>query len=126
MIRILAHLIIAAFAVMIAAFLLPGVSIPNFITGLLVSVVLTLLNLFLKPLLVLLTIPVTLVTFGLFLLVINAFIILLAAELVPSFRVDGFGYALLFSLVFTFVHSVLRRFNARFEGRGKQRNGPKL
>jgi putative membrane protein len=117
MLKILAHLIIAAFAVMIAAFLLPGVYVPNFMTGLLVTVVLVLLNLFVKPLLVLLTIPVTVVTFGLFLLVINAIIILLASELVPAFRVDGFGYALLFSLVFTFVHSLLQRFNARLEAR---------
>lgn len=120
MLRILAHLIIAAFAVMIAAFILPGVYVPNFATGLLVTVVLVLLNLFVKPLLVLLTIPVTVFTFGLFLLVINAFIILLTSELVAAFRVDGFGYALLFSLVFTFVHSLLQRFNARLEARDRR------
>jgi putative membrane protein len=55
------------------------------------------------------------------LLVINAFIILLAAALVPAFKVDGFGYALLFSLVFTFVHSLLQRFNARLETRQRSR-----
>jgi putative membrane protein len=119
MLRILAHLIIAAFAVMIAAFVLPGVFIPNFLTGLLVTVVLVLLNLFVKPLLVLLTIPVTVFTFGLFLLVINAFIIMLASELVPAFEVHNFGNAVLFSLVFTFVHSLLQRFNARLERRDR-------
>ncbi len=54
---------------------------------------------------------------------INAFIILLASELVPAFRVDGFGYALLFSLVFTFVHSLLQRFNARLEARDGNARG---
>lgn len=117
MVRYAAQIVIGAFAVMIAAMLLPGVHIPDFITGLLVTVVLTGLNLFVKPLLVLLTIPVTVFSFGLFLLVINAFIILLAAELVPAFSVDGFWYALLFSLVFSFIHTLLLRFNQRIEKR---------
>jgi putative membrane protein len=117
MIKLLAHLIIAAFAVMIAAFLLPGVHVPDFLTGLYITAVLVLLNLFVKPLLILLTIPVTVFTFGLFLLAINAIIILITAELVPAFEVDGFWYALLFSLVFSLVHSFLRRFNARLEAR---------
>ncbi len=118
--RVLVHIIIGAFAVMIAAFLLPGVSIPNFLTGMLVTAVLVLLNLFVKPLLVLLTIPITVFSLGLFLLVINAFIILLAAELVPAFEVDGFGAALLFSLLFSFIHSLLLRFNRRMEARQRR------
>lgn len=117
--RLLVHIIIGAFAVLIAAFLLPGVFIPDFLTGMLVTAVLVLLNIFVKPLLVLLTIPITVLSLGLFLLVINAFIILLAAELVPAFQVDGFGYALLFSLLFSFVHSLLLRFNARMERKGR-------
>jgi putative membrane protein len=121
MIKFLAQLIMGAFAVMIAAFLLPGVHIPNFITGLLVTAVLVLLNMYVKPLLVLLTIPVTLFSFGLFLLVINAFIIMLAAELVPAFQVDGFWYALLFSVLFSFLHMLIRRFNDRLEGKAPNR-----
>jgi putative membrane protein len=120
MLQFLAKLIIGAFAVMIAAMVLPGVHIPNFVTGLIVTAVLTLLNLVVKPLLVLLTIPVTVFSFGLFLLVINAIIILLAAELVPAFEVDGFWQALLFSLVFSFVHALLLQFNRRLEA--KQRS----
>jgi putative membrane protein len=117
MLKTLAQLIMGAFAVMIAAFLLPGVHIPNFFTGLVVTAVLVLLNLFVKPLLVLLTIPVTLFSFGLFLLVINALIILLAAELVPAFTVDGFWHALWFSLVYSLVHTFLRAINKRLEAR---------
>lgn len=117
MLQFLAKLVIGAFAVMIAAFILPGVHIPNFMTGLLVTAVLTLLNLVVKPLLILLTIPVTVFSFGLFLLVINAIIILLASELVPRFEVDGFWQALLFSLVFSFVHALLLQFNKRIETR---------
>lgn len=121
MLQFLAKLVIGAFAVMIASMVIPGVHIPNFITGLVVTAVLTLLNLVVKPLLVLLTIPVTVFSFGLFLLVINAIIILLAAELVPTFEVAGFWQAVLFSLVFSFVHALLLQFNQRLEARQQRR-----
>ncbi len=96
--------------VLLLAHLLPGVHVPNFMTALLVALVLGLLNIFVKPLLVLLTLPATIVTLGLFLLVINAIIILLCAELVPGFTVDGFWMALLFSLVLSFCQSLVSGF----------------
>ncbi len=65
--------------------------------------VLALLNTFLKPLMVILTIPFTIVTFGLFLLVINALIIMLVSAIIPSFKVDGFWWAMLFSIILSIV-----------------------
>ena len=99
-------MLISGLAVLLGAYLLPGVAVDNFITALVVAVVLAVLNSLLKPVLVVLTIPVTIITFGLFLLVINAFIILLAEWLIEGFLVDGFWSALLFSFVlsvFTWV-----------------------
>lgn len=105
----IAKLFANALAVIITAYLLPGVSVENFLTALLVAVVLALLNSFLKPILIILTIPVTIITFGLFLLVINAVIILLADDLIDSFHVNSFWWALLFSLVMSFFTSLFNR-----------------
>ncbi len=100
---------------MLSAWLLPGVDVDDYFTAITVAIVLGLLNVFLKPLLVLLTIPITIVTFGLFLLVINALIILMVDDFVGGFTVNGFWWALLFSLVLSFVSSVM-------EGLGEQGN----
>ena len=75
--------------------------------ALILALVLALLNALVKPLLIFLTFPVTIITLGLFLFVINALIILLAAKLVPGFKVDGFWWALLFSIVMTIINSIL-------------------
>lgn len=102
----LIKLIINTFAIIVTSFILGGVHLNNFFSALLVAIVLGFLNVFLKPILVILTIPVTVITFGLFLLVINALIILLAGNLVPGFAVDGFWWALAFSLVLTLVNAL--------------------
>ncbi|PUZ26564.1 putative membrane protein [Chitinophaga costaii] len=101
------RLIISALAAFATAYILPGVHLDSFWSAIILAVVLGLLNIFLKPLLVLLTFPITVFTLGLFLLIINAVIILLAAKLVSGFHVDGFWWALLFSLVMTLINSVL-------------------
>jgi putative membrane protein len=103
----LIRLLVSALAAMLSAYLLPGVKIDNFITALILALVLAILNLLVKPVLIILTLPVTVVTLGLFLLVINAIIILLAARLVSGFRVDGFWWALLFSIVMTIINSIM-------------------
>ncbi len=79
----------------------------GFAAALVLAVVLALINLFVRPLLVFLTLPLTLLTFGLFLFVINAALILLAARIVPGFAVDGFWWALLYSAVLSLVGAVL-------------------
>ncbi len=99
----LINIFIVTVAVLISSYLLPGVTVKNFLSALLVAFVLALLNTFLKPLMVILTIPFTIVTFGLFLLVINALIILLVSAIIPSFKVDGFWWAMLFSIILSIV-----------------------
>jgi putative membrane protein len=102
-------------AIVLTAYLLPGVSVEDYWTALIVAVVLSLANVIVKPILVLFTIPLTVLTLGLFLLVINAIIILLADYLVSDFYVDGFWWALLFSLI-------LSIFNSLFDDLSKDRN----
>ena len=99
-------MLLSALAVVILANVLGGVQVDSFITALIVAVVLSLLNLIVKPVLVIFTLPVTILTFGLFLLVINALIILLADRLVTGFSVDNIWWALLFSLLLSFLQSI--------------------
>jgi putative membrane protein len=91
--------LISGLAVLLGAYLLPGVAVESIGTALWVALVLAILNVLVKPVLVILTIPITIITLGLFLLVINAIIILMAEWLIVGFYVDGFLWALLFSLL---------------------------
>ena len=91
-------------AVVLASYLLEGVNVDNYWNALLVALVLTLANVFVKPVLVVLTIPLTLATLGLFLLAINAIIILLVDWLVPGFQVASFWWALAFSLILSLIN----------------------
>lgn len=91
----------------IVAHIVPNVHIDDYLSALLVAVVLAFLNAVVKPVLTILTIPITLLTMGFFLLVINALIIIFAGKLVPGFHVDGFMWALLFSLVLSLCTSIL-------------------
>lgn len=111
----ISKLIISTLAVLIASYLLPGVSIEgnSFFTALVVAAVLSFLNAIVKPIMILLTIPITIVTFGFFLLVINAFMILIASKLVSGFYVNGFWWALLFSLILSLTTSILESFNEK-------------
>jgi putative membrane protein len=93
-----------------------GVVVDQFTTALTVAVVFGLLNFFVKPVLVLFTLPVTLLTFGLFLLVINAIIILLCDHLVDGFDVNGFWTALFFSVILSLSQSLV----FQLTGEGKQ------
>lgn len=90
---------------------LPGVHLSNFKTALIFALVLAILNAIIKPILILLTIPITIVTLGLFLLVINAAIMLLADHLISGLKVDGFWWALIFSLALSLLTGLL---NAMF------------
>jgi putative membrane protein len=94
-------------AVMVAAYLLPGVHVSHYGYALLTALALAVANTFIKPILIFFTIPLTLITLGLFLLVINAIIILLVSKLVPGFQVDGFWWALLFSLIMSVFNSMI-------------------
>jgi len=116
--KFLAQLIVSALAVIVASMILPGVHIDNALTAIIVAAVLAFLNTILKPILVILTIPITVFTFGIFLLVINAFIIMLAAKIVDGFHVNGFWIALLFSLLLSLVTAVFDGIANRNNNRG--------
>jgi len=105
---ILIHWLISTLAVMIAAYLLPGVHIQNFFVALVVAVVIGIVNVVLRPLLLILTLPVTIVTVGVFALVINALLILCVAVIVPGFTIDSFWWAFLFGIVLSLVNFFLR------------------
>jgi putative membrane protein len=105
---LLINLVINGLAVYITAHVLPGVSVDTFLTAIIVSVVLGVVNTFLKPILFLLTLPATILTLGLFTFVINALMVYLVATFVPGFHVEGFWSALAFSLVLSLVSWVLR------------------
>ncbi|MBL7884357.1 MAG: phage holin family protein [Bacteroidia bacterium] len=115
--RFLIQLIISTLAVLIASFLLPGVAIQdnNVLTALVVAAVLAFLNAVVKPIMIILTIPVTIFTFGLFLLVINALMIILTSKLVDGFKVDGFWWALLFSFILSITTSILENIKRKDE-----------
>lgn len=100
-------IILTTLAAMLASYLLHGVHIDNIVTALMVALVLALLNAFVKPILVILTLPITVFTLGLFLLVINILIIKWAADIVPGFEVSSWWSALLFSLIVSVVNSLL-------------------
>lgn len=103
----LIRLLITAIVAFGLSYLLPGIQIDSFVTALILAIVLAILNTLVKPLLVILTLPITIITLGIFLLVINALIILLAAKLVDGFHTDGFWAALLFSIVLSVTTSLI-------------------
>ncbi|MBY0481860.1 MAG: phage holin family protein [Chitinophagaceae bacterium] len=99
MIRFIGKTLITAVAVLVAAYVVTGVHVRDSMTAVLIAAVLGLLNSFVKPILVIITIPITIFTLGLFLLVINIIIVKWVSEIVPGFSVDGWVAALLFSFV---------------------------
>ncbi|HLF45768.1 MAG TPA: phage holin family protein [Chitinophagaceae bacterium] len=107
--KLILRLLITAAIAFILAQVLSGVHVDKYGTAIWFAIVLGLLNVFLRPLLIILTFPITLITFGLFLFVINAITVLLASNWVKGFEIDSFGWGLLFSLLLTVVTSLLFR-----------------
>lgn len=105
--KTLLKILLTAVAVMVLAYVLPGVAVSSFWAAVIVAVVLGLLRILVKPILVFLTFPITIVTLGLFLLVINACIIMMADYFITGFKVDGFWWALAFSLALSFLQTIL-------------------
>lgn len=105
--KFILRILLSALAVIILAYVLPGVGVDSFVTAILVAVVLSLLNFLVKPILVILTLPITILTLGLFLLVINALIILMAAHFIDGFQVGSIWWAILFSLLLSLLQSIL-------------------
>jgi putative membrane protein len=119
--KTLLKFILTALAAIIASYILPGVYVADFFTAIILALVLGLLNVTIRPILIVLTIPATLFTFGLFILVINAVVILVADAIIPGFAVDNFGYALLFSVLLWLTNSLLKEITG--EKDDNRRNG---
>jgi len=99
--------IVSGLAIVITAYLLPGVRLSGFFAALVTALILGLINAFIKPVLSLLTLPLTVMSLGLFALVLNALLIMLTSTIVPGFQVQGFWWALAFSLVLSIVNFAL-------------------
>lgn len=100
-------ILINGLAVLFCSFILPGVKVENYWYAIIIAIALGIVNAFIKPILVLLTLPVTIVTLGLFVFVINALLVLLVQVIVPGFHVDGFWWALAFSFAFSILKFML-------------------
>ena len=100
-------LIVNALSIFIVSYLLSGIYVDSIWTALIVALILSILNVTLKPLLILLTIPITILTFGLFLIVVNVIILMTVDYLLAGFGIDGFFWAIIFSVLVSIVNSIL-------------------
>ncbi len=107
--KFLIKLLLSGLAVITASYLLPGVHVESFFMAIIVALVLGLFNALIRPILVILTIPITILTLGLFIFVINALIILMVSSLLEGFYVEGFWWALLFSVILSLITSIIDR-----------------
>jgi putative membrane protein len=105
--HLLAKWLIMTCSIIIASYLIPGVRVGGFFSALWVALFMGLVNLLVRPLLIIITLPVTILTLGLFTLVINAFLILLASAVLKGFDVSGFWVALLFGVVLSIINHLL-------------------
>ncbi|MCC2595758.1 phage holin family protein [Pusillimonas sp. MFBS29] len=101
--------ILNAVALLIVAYILPGITVASFGSALIAALVLGLLNTLVKPVLILLTLPITIITLGLFLLVLNALVFWFAGSVLKGFQVNGFWWAVLGALVYSIVSGLLSR-----------------
>lgn len=104
---ILINWVVSAMIIFVIAYLLPGVQVQGFVSALAVSLVLGIINAFLKPVLIILTLPINILTLGLFTLILNALLIMLVGIIVPGFHVDGFLWALVFGVVLSISSSFI-------------------
>jgi putative membrane protein len=109
MMEIILVWILNAVALLVVAYILPGITVASFGSALVAALVLGLLNTLVKPLLILLTLPITVVTLGLFLLVLNALVFWFAGSILKGFHVNGFWWAMLGAVVYSLVSGLLSR-----------------
>lgn len=110
MFAILINWIVSAMVIFSIAYVLPGVSVTGFTSAIVLALVLGIINAVLKPILLILTLPINLITLGLFTLVLNALLILIAASFVPGVRVDGFLWALIFGIILSIANMAIQNF----------------
>lgn len=104
------HFIVSTIAILITAYVLPGVHVSGLLAAFVLAVVLGIINLFLRPILVFLTLPLTVISLGIWVLFINALLVLFASYIVPGFTVDSFWWAFLFGIVLAIVNWALQMF----------------
>ncbi len=107
--KLLLRWLIATAAILLAAYIVPGIAIASFLTAIIVALVLGIINAVIKPFLILLTLPINIITLGLFTLVINALLVLLTAAIIPGFSIAGFWDAMLFSIVLSIITFFLNK-----------------
>ncbi|MFA5736651.1 MAG: phage holin family protein [Candidatus Paceibacterota bacterium] len=107
--KTLVNWFIAAIVILIAAYLVPGITVASFWVALIAALVLGMINAFIKPIIIFLTLPINLVTLGLFTLVINALLIMLSASLIAGFAVASFWVALIFAIVLSVINWAVER-----------------
>jgi len=107
--RLISYLVINSVAILVAASILPGVDVDSYITVIILAIVLGVINTFIKPIVMLFTLPITLLTLGLFSFVVNALFVLLADYLITGFEVSNFLWAIFFSLVVSLISSFLSK-----------------
>lgn len=107
--KILIHLIVSVVAIIIATYLIPGVTV-TLAGAIVLAVVLGIINIFIKPVVKIIALPLTIVTLGLFSLIINALFIILASKIVPGFSVTGFWTAFWFSIVLSLINAFFNTF----------------
>lgn len=108
--KLILRVLTTSILVLLISYFMKGVHVAGFSTAIFVAIVLGLLNIFIKPILVLFTLPITFVTLGLFLLIINGLIIILCDNIVGGFDVDTFFTALLFSIILSVSQSIVNLF----------------
>ena len=101
--------LVATLAIIVSAYILPGVTVSSFFAAFVTALVLGIINAFIKPVLIILTLPLNVLTLGLFTFIINALLIMLTGIIVPGFEVASFWWALLFGLILSLVNFVLNR-----------------
>jgi putative membrane protein len=106
---VIIKIVALAIAVFVASYIIPGVEIENIQSLFVVSIILAVVNSFIKPILVVLTLPLTIITLGIFLLLLNGILIMLVSSIVPGFEVQTFLSAILFSIVVSLVSSLLSK-----------------
>ena len=108
--KLITRLLLTSLVLLLVAYYIPGIHVDGFYAAFIAAVVLGLLNLFVKPVLFILTLPITILTLGLFMFIINAALFWFAATFIDGFSVDSFGYALLGSLIVTVASAVVNKY----------------
>ncbi len=105
--QLLLNIALSTIAVFVTAYILPGVHLAGWGSALVLAIVLGLINTFIRPILLILTLPINILTLGLFTLVIVALCVMLASAIAPGFKVDGFFWAMAFGVVLAIINSFL-------------------